>query len=128
MANNCFQAVHVIGVPEGRIILAEAAIYLATSPKSNSAYMAIESALEKVSETGDLSIPLNIRNAPTSLMKELGFGKDYRYAHDYKDNFIADEFLPQKIASTTFYKPQENQREKEIAAYLQRLWKGKYGY
>lgn len=128
MANNCFQAVHVIGMPEGRIILSEAAIYLATSPKSNSSYMAINLALEKVAETGDLPIPLNIRNAPTGLMKELGYGKDYRYAHDYKDNFFADEFLPQKISSTTFYKPQENQREKELAAYLHRLWKGKYGY
>lgn len=128
MANNCFQAVHVIGKPESRIILSEATIYLATSPKSNSAYMAIESALAKVAETGDLSIPLNIRNAPTSLMKELGYGKDYRYAHDYQDNFIADEFLPQKISDTTFYKPQDNQREKELSAYLHRLWKGKYGY
>jgi putative ATPase len=128
MANNCFQAVHVIGMPEGRIILSEAAIYLATSPKSNSAYMAINSAIEKVAETGDLSIPLNIRNAPTSLMKELGYGKDYRYAHDFENNFIADEFLPKQIASTIFYKPQENQREKEHAAYLHRLWKGKYGY
>jgi putative ATPase len=128
MANNCFQAVHVIGMPEGRIILSEAAIYLATSPKSNSAYMAINAALEKIAETGDLSIPLNIRNAPTGLMKELGYGKDYRYAHDFENNFIADEFLPKQIASTAFYKPQENPREKELTAYLHRLWKGKYGY
>ena len=128
MANNCFQAVHVIGKPESRIILSQTTIYLATSPKSNSAYMAIDAALALVAETGDLPIPLNIRNAPTGLMKELGYGKDYHYAHDYKDHFIADEFLPQKISSTTFYKPQENAREKEIASYLQRLWKGKYGY
>lgn len=128
MANNCFQAVHVIGMPEGRIILSEAAIYLATSPKSNSAYMAINSAQEKVAETGDLSIPLNIRNAPTGLMKELGYGKDYKYAHDFENNFVADEFLPKQITSTTFYKPQENPREKELSAYLHRLWKGKYGY
>lgn len=128
MANSCFQAVHVIGMPESRIILSEAAIYLATSPKSNSAYMAIEAAGEKVAETGDLSVPLNIRNAPSGLMKELGYGKEYHYAHDYQDHFIADEFLPQKIASTTFYRPQENPREKEHAAYLHRLWKGKYGY
>jgi putative ATPase len=128
MANSCFQAVHVIGKPEARIILSEAAIYLATSAKSNSAYLAIDAALEKVAETGDLSIPLNIRNAPTGLMKELGYGKEYHYAHDYKDHFIADEFMPPSIASTTFYKPQENAREKEHAAYLARLWKGKYGY
>lgn len=128
LANNCFQAVHVIGMPESRIILSQITIYLATSPKSNSAYMAIDAALEKVAETGDLPIPLNIRNAPTGLMKELGYGKDYRYAHNYQDNFIADEFLPGKIASTTFYTPQENAREKEISTYLSRLWKGKYGY
>lgn len=90
--------------------------------------MAIEAALEKVAETGDLPVPLNIRNAPTGLMKELGYGKEYHYAHDYKEHFIADEFLPSKIASTSFYTPQENQREKELAAYLHRLWKGKYGY
>lgn len=128
LANNCFQAVHVIGMPESRIILSQITIYLATSPKSNSAYMAIDAALEKVAETGDLPVPLNIRNAPTGLMKELGYGKDYRYAHNYQDNFIADEFLPGKIASTTFYTPQENAREKEISTYLSRLWKGKYGY
>lgn len=128
MANNCFQAVNVIGKPESRIILSEATIYLATSPKSNSAYLAIDAALAKVAETGDLSVPLNIRNAPTGLMKELGYGKEYHYAHDYKDHFIADEFLPTKVASTTFYKPQDNQREKEHAAYLRNLWKGKYGY
>jgi putative ATPase len=128
MANNCFQAVHVIGKPESRIILSQCAIYLATSAKSNSAYMAIEAALGKVAETGDLPVPLNIRNAPTGLMKELGYGKEYHYAHDYKDHFIADEFLPSKIASTAFYTPQENQREKELTAYLHRLWKGKYGY
>jgi putative ATPase len=128
MANSCFQAVHVIGVPESRIILSEAAIYLATSPKSNSAYMAIESAIEKVAETGDLSVPLNIRNAPTGLMKELGYGKEYHYAHDYQDHYIADEFLPSKIAATPFYQPQDNAREKEHAAHLHRLWKGKYGY
>lgn len=128
MANNCFQAVHVIGMPEGRIILSQTAIYLATSAKSNAAYMAIDAALEKVGETGDLSVPLNIRNAPTGLMKELGYGRDYRYAHDYKDHFVPDEYLPSKVAGTTFYKPQENQREKEISTYLGRLWKGKYGY
>lgn len=128
MANNCFQAVHVIGMPEGRIILSQTAIYLATSAKSNASYLAIDAALEKVGETGNLSVPLNIRNAPTGLMKELGYGRDYRYAHDFKDHFVPDEYLPPKVAGTTFYKPQENQREKEISTYLGRLWKGKYGY
>ncbi len=128
MANNCFQAVHVIGMPEARIILSEAVIYLATSPKSNSAYLAIDAALEKVNQTGDLPVPLNIRNAPTGLMKELGYGKDYRYAHDYKDHFIMDEYMPAKVAGTTFYNPQENIREKELSNHLGRLWKGKYGY
>jgi putative ATPase len=128
MANNCFQAVHVIGMPEARIILSEAVIYLATSPKSNSAYLAIDAALEKVNQSGDLPVPLNIRNAPTGLMKELGYGKDYHYAHDYQDHFVLDEYLPSKLSGTKFYQPQENPREKELTAYLSRLWKGKYEY
>ncbi len=94
LANACFQAVHQVGMPEARIILSETAIYLATSPKSNSAYMAIEKALDTVKTTGDLSVPLAIRNAPTRLMKELGYGKDYKYAHDYEGHFIQEEFLP----------------------------------
>lgn len=128
MATNCFQAVHMIGNPEARIILSEATIYLATSPKSNSAYMAIDSALEKVAQTGDLPVPLNIRNAPTGLMKELGYGKDYKYAHDFADHFVLDEYLPSAISGAAFYKPQENLRERELSQYLNKLWKGKYGY
>lgn len=128
MANNCFQAIHVIGMPEARIILAEAAIYLANSPKSNSSYMAIDNALGKVRETGDLSIPLHIRNAPTSLMKELGYGKDYKYAHDYTDHFTDQEFLPETLKGTVFFEPGENPREEEMRVRLRRLWKDKYGY
>ena len=128
MATNCFQAVHQIGMPEARIILSETAIYLANSPKSNSAYMAIDNALESVKNTGDLPIPLHLRNAPTKLMKELGYGEDYKYAHSYEHNFVADEFLPEKIAQTKFYQPQDNTREKEFLAHLHNLWKGKYGY
>ncbi|MDP4208019.1 MAG: replication-associated recombination protein A [Bacteroidota bacterium] len=128
MATSCFQAVHQIGMPEARIILSEATIYLANSPKSNSAYMAINEALDLVQKTGDLPIPLHLRNAPTKLMKELGYGNNYKYAHDYENNFAYDEFLPEKIANTTFYQPQENAREKEFVARLHNLWKGKYGY
>ena len=128
LANNCFQAIHVIGMPESRIILSEAAIYLATSPKSNSAYTAIEDALSLVNKTGDLSVPLHIRNAPTKLMKDLGYGKDYKYAHQYDGNFIQDDFLPDKIKSTKLYDPQDNIREKEIHDKLVKMWKGKYKY
>jgi putative ATPase len=128
IATNCFQAVHQIGMPESRIILSEATIYLATSPKSNSAYMAINNALEKVNSSGDLPIPLHIRNAPTKLMKELGYGAGYKYAHSYENNFAEDEFLPKDISGTTFYEPQNNAREKEIQNFLHNLWKGKYGY
>ena len=128
LANNCFQAIHVIGMPESRIILAEVAIYLATSPKSNSAYSAIEEALSLVDKTGDLAVPLHIRNAPTKLMKDLGYGKDYKYAHQYEGNFIQDDFLPDKIKNTKLYEPQDNIREKEIKEKLGKMWKGKYKY
>jgi putative ATPase len=128
MANTCFQAVHQIGMPEARIILSETTIYLANSPKSNSAYEAINYALELVRSTGDLPIPLHLRNAPTKLMKELGYGNDYKYAHSFKNNFIDDEFLPTTIANTSFYKPGDNAREKEFQVRLHNLWKGKYGY
>jgi putative ATPase len=128
MATSCFQAVHQIGMPEGRIILSETAIYLANSPKSNSAYMAIDAALDLVKQTGDLPIPLHLRNAPTKLMKELGYGNDYKYAHSYENNFILDEFLPEKINNTKLYTPQDNAREKEFLIRLHNLWKGKYGY
>jgi len=128
LATACFDAINLIGWPESRIILSETAIYLATSPKSNSAYLAIENAQGLVKETGDLAVPLAIRNAPTGLMKELGYGMGYKYAHDYEGNFAQEEFLPQEIRQRVIYDPQENQREKEIRAKLQSLWKGKYEY
>ena len=128
LATNCFQAVSMIGMPEARIILSETAIYLATSPKSNSAYMAIDDALELVRETGDLPVPLNIRNAPTKLMKDLGYGKDYKYAHSYDGNFTQEEFLPEEIKGRKIYQPQDNTREKEISAMLRRWWKDFYNY
>ena len=128
MATSCFQAVHQIGMPEARIILSETTVYLANSPKSNSAYMAINEALELVNKTGDLPIPLHLRNAPTKLMKELGYGADYNYAHSFDNHFVLDEYLPEKIAQTKFYQPQDNAREKEFQARLHNLWKGKYGY
>lgn len=128
MANSCFQAIHQIGMPEGRIILSQATIYLATSPKSNSAYMAINKAIEEVRKTGNLPIPLHIRNAPTKLMKDLGYGANYKYAHDFDNHFINDEYLPKEISGNNFYEPQTNAREKEISTFLHNLWKGKYGY
>lgn len=128
MANSCFQAIHQIGMPEGRIILSQATIYLATSPKSNSAYMAINKAIEEVRKTGNLPIPLHIRNAPTKLMKDLGYGANYKYAHDFDNHFINDEYLPKEISGNSFYEPQTNAREKEISTFLHNLWKGKYGY
>ncbi len=128
LATSCFEAVNMIGWPESRIILSEVAIYLATSPKSNSAYQAINDAQELVKKTGDLPVPLNIRNAPTKLMKDLGYGKDYKYAHNYEGNFIAEEFLPEKIKNSVLYMPQDNIREKEILERLEKLWKKKYKY
>jgi len=128
MAQTCFEAVNLIGWPEARIILSEAAIYLAVSPKSNSAYMAIEKAQNKVKETGDLSVPLHIRNAPTRLMKELGYGKEYKYAHDYDGNFVKDNFLPDEIKGTLFYEPEENPREAEIRKKIAGMWKDFYNY
>lgn len=128
IANNTFQAVDVIGYPEARIILAQCATYLASSPKSNASYLAIEHAIGVVRETGDLPVPLAIRNAPTKLMKELGYGKGYRYAHDFEGNFISAEFLPDKISGQTFYEPGNNPREEELRKYLRSLWKEKYGY
>ncbi len=128
LATSCFEAVNLIGWPESRIILSETAVYLAASPKSNSAYLAIDEAQGLVRDTGDLPVPLNVRNAPTQLMKDLGYGKDYKYAHQYKDNFVIEDFLPEKIRNIIFYHPQDNQREKEIRDRLSRLWKGKYDY
>jgi len=128
LATNTFQAVNVIGYPEARIILAQCAVYLASSPKSNASYMAIEEALQMVRETGDLPVPLAVRNAPTKLMKELGYGKGYQYAHSYEGNFVNMEFLPDKIKGTKFYEPGNNAREEELRKYLRALWKEKYGY
>jgi putative ATPase len=128
LATNCFQAVHMVGWPESRIILSEAAIYLATSPKSNAAYAAINDAQALVEKTGDLSVPLHIRNAPSRLMKDLGYGKDYKYAHSYEGNFIDDNFLPEDIEGKKLYEPGENVREKEIRDRLRSWWKDRYGY
>lgn len=128
LANNCFQAIDVIGMPEGRIVLSETAIYLANSPKSNSAYMAINDAQSLVKNTGDLPVPLHIRNAPTKLMKELNYGKDYKYAHSYEGNFVQDNFLPEDIQKSIIYKPQNNAKEVEYKNKLQKNWKGWYGY
>lgn len=127
-ANSTFQAVTSVGYPEGRILLSECVIYLATSPKSNAAYKAINEAQEKVRQTGNLPIPLHLRNAPTKLMKELGYGEDYKYAHDYKNQFIEQEFLPEEIKGTTFYQPGDNQKEKSIRDFLKSRWNKKYGY
>lgn len=128
LATTCFDAVHKIGWPESRIILSQTAIYLATSPKSNSAYMAINQAQEVVRATGDLPVPLHLRNAPTGLMKEAGYGKGYQYAHDYPGNFVFTEFLPEQLSGTQFYTPGENPRENEARARLRTLWKDKYKY
>jgi len=128
LANSTFQAVTSVGYPEGRILLSECVIYLATSPKSNTAYKAINKAQEKVRQTGNLPIPLHLRNAPTKLMKEIGYGEDYKYAHDYKNQFIEQEFLPEEIKGTTLYQPGENQKEKSIRDFLKSRWNKKYGY
>jgi len=128
MANNCFQAVNVIGYPEARIILSQCATYLASSYKSNAAYEAINDAIALVKQTGDLPVPLHIRNAPTKLMKELGYGADYRYAHSYENNFSAQEYLPDDIAGKKLYDPGQNPREKELRDYLKKMWAEKYNY
>lgn len=128
LANSCFEAIDKIGMPEGRIVLSQTATYLACSPKSNAAYEAINQAQSTVKKTGDLSVPLPIRNAPTKLMKELGYGKDYKYAHNYPGNFAEQEFLPEEIRQTKFYDPQNNARENEMRKRLRELWKGKYRY
>lgn len=128
MANNCFQSVNVIGMPEARIILSQTAIYLASSPKSNSSYMAINEAQEMVRTKGALSVPLELRNAPTKLMKDLDYGKEYSYAHNYPNNFIEQEFLPEEIKGETFYNPGDNDREKQIRKFLNSRWNGKYNY
>lgn len=128
MANNTFQAVSAIGYPESRILLSQCCIYLATSPKSNASYQAINEAQALVKKTGNLPVPLSIRNAPTKLMKDLGYGDDYKYAHSYEGNFAAAEFLPEAIANTTFFQPGNNQREMAQREFLKKRWKNKYGY
>jgi putative ATPase len=128
LANACFEAVNKIGYPEARIILAQCATYLASSHKSNASYMAIEEALEMVRKNGDLPVPLHVRNAPTGLMKRMGYGKNYKYAHSYEGNFTEQEFLPDELKGTTFYDPGKNPREEELRRYLKNLWKEKYGY
>jgi putative ATPase len=128
MATTTFQAVSMIGYPEARIILSQCAIYLACSPKSNASYMAIEKALGAVNETGDLSVPLAIRNAPTKLMKDLDYGKGYQYAHDFRNNFVNMEFLPDAVRETKFYEPGKNAREEDLRNYLKKLWGEKYKY
>ncbi|KIA88816.1 replication-associated recombination protein A [Kaistella jeonii] len=126
MANNCFQAINIIGNPEARIILSETAVYLAVSPKSNSTYMAINEAMSFVKKTGNLAVPLHLRNAPTKLMKDLDYGKDYGYAHSHEGNFVDLEFLPDEIKGTKFYEPGKNTTENKIAEELKKKWKGKY--
>jgi putative ATPase len=128
MANNTFQAVNNIGMPEARIVLSQCTIYLATSPKSNSAYMAINNAISAVRQTGNLEVPLDIRNAPTQLMKDMGYGKDYKYAHDYQNNFVYQEFMPKELHSTAFYKPSANPKEESLKTFLKKRWKDKYEY
>ncbi|MDP2161624.1 MAG: replication-associated recombination protein A [Flavobacterium sp.] len=128
MANNTFQAVTTIGYPESRILLSQCAIYLATSAKSNASYLAIGKAQQIVKQTGDLPVPLHLRNAPTKLMKELGYGDEYKYSHDFENNFAEQEFLPDEIQNTSFYEPGNNTREKELRNFLKNRWKDKYGY
>lgn len=128
MANNTFQAVATIGYPESRIILSQCAVYLATSPKSNASYVAIGKAQQLVKQTGDLSVPIHLRNAPTPLMKELGYGEEYKYSHDYTNNFAEQEFLPEAISGTAIYEPGNNTRENTTREFLKNRWKDKYGY
>ena len=126
LANSCFQAISVLGMPEARILLSETTVYLATSPKSNSTYLAIDAAIAKVRETGDLSVPLHLRNAPTKLMKQLNYGKGYKYSHNNTDKLGEQEFLPKEISGTSFYVPKPNAKEEEIKRYMQYIWKDKY--
>lgn len=128
LAQSCFNAVSVIGMPEARIILSETTIYLATSQKSNSAYLAIDAALAKVKQSGMLPVPLHLRNAPTKLMEELKYGDGYKYSHDYPGHFVKQEFLPSELSHETFWKPAENKREDDTKKYMQSLWKDKYSF
>jgi putative ATPase len=128
MATTAFQAAQMIGLPEARIILSQAAIYLATSPKSNTSYMAIRKAQKAVRESGSLSVPLAIRNAPTKLMKDLDYGKNYQYAHDFENNFVSLEFMPEEIKGTKFWEPGKNATEEKIRQKMKGFWKEKYNY
>ncbi len=128
LANNCFDAVNKIGYPESRIILSQCAIYLASSAKSNASYEAIANGLAMVQKTGNLPVPLHLRNAPTKLMKDLNYGKDYQYSHLGENNFLEQEYLPDEIKGTAFYQPQKNTREEELKKFLHERWKGKYNY
>ena len=128
MANNTFQAVSTIGYPESRILLSQCAVYLATSAKSNASYLAIGKAQQLVKQTGDLPVPIHLRNAPTKLMKELGYGEEYKYSHDFSNNFIAQEFLPKEVTNTKLFEPGDNAREKELRNFLKNRWKDKYDY
>jgi putative ATPase len=122
LANACFDTLQKIGWPEGRIVLAETTIYLATSPKSNSAYLAIDNAISKVEQTGNLPVPLHLRNAPTSLMKELDYGKDYKYSHDYENNFVKQDYLPKELKNSRFWEPQSSPAEKKLSDWMKKLW------
>lgn len=126
LANACFDALQKIGWPEGRILLAETTIYLATSPKSNSAYLSIDKAISLVKETGNLPVPLHLRNAPTKLMKELDYGKNYQYAHNFENNFVQQEYVPKEIKNSQFWEPQQNAAENKMLEYMKKLWKDKY--
>lgn len=126
LANACFETLHKIGWPEGRIVLAETTIYLATSPKSNSAYMSIDEAIALVNETGNLPVPLHLRNAPTKLMKELNYGKEYKYAHSFENNFVQQDYVPKEIKGRQFWRPQQNTAESKIVEWLKKLWKDRY--
>ncbi|KEO74353.1 replication-associated recombination protein A [Anditalea andensis] len=128
LATNCFEAVRMIGYPESRIILAQCVTYLASSAKSNASYMAINKAQAIVRQEGDLPVPLHLRNAPTKLMKDLNYGKEYKYSHDYENNFIQQEFMPDRLKGSKLYEPGNNARENELRKNLQKLWKNKYGY
>ncbi|MGP1515658.1 MAG: replication-associated recombination protein A [Bacteroidales bacterium] len=128
LANACFDVVHKIGYPECRIVLSQTAIYLATSKKSNASYVAIDDAIAEVKNSGDLSVPMHIRNAPTKLMKQLGYGDNYKYAHDYVDNFVQQQFLPDELQGKKFYEPSDNDKENKIRLELKRKWTGVYDY
>lgn len=126
LANSCFDTVKNIGMPEGRIVLSQTAIYLATSAKSNSAYMAINDAIDLVKRTGNLPVPLHLRNAPTKLMKELGYGADYKYSHNYEDNFVTQEYLPHQLSDVSLWQPQNNSAEQKMKERMQYIWKDRY--